>query len=88
MHIRIRGKQWELVFEKLADGYFGFCDHPERLGKKIRIRPDQGELEMLDTLLHEMGHAAYWDMKEEAIDEAATDIAKALWRLGYRRQQE
>lgn len=41
--------------------------------------------EELATVLHELGHAAFWDLKEEAIDEASIDIARALWRMGYRK---
>lgn len=85
MHITIRGKRWELVFERIIGKTAGFCDPPLKLGKKITIHDNLSEEETLRVLCHEMMHAAYWDFCEEAIDEASTDIAKALWRLGYRR---
>jgi len=38
----------------------------------------------LEVLIHEMLHACYWDLDEEAIDITARDIARVLFRLGYR----
>ena len=40
--------------------------------------------ERLEVLIHEMLHAAYWDLDESAIEGAAADVARVLWRLGYR----
>ena len=86
MRIYIRKKRWELVFEKLT-GCRGDCDSPESRGKRIRIsRSLKGE-EQLEVLIHEFLHAAYWDMDEEAVESAAADIARALWKLGYRKQE-
>jgi hypothetical protein len=31
-----------------------------------------------------MLHACHWDLDESAIEETATDIARALHRIGYR----
>lgn len=84
MRLNIRGKVWKLVKDPLDETLLGSCCHPQEPGKKIMIRDDLEGLEELDTLIHEMLHAAFWDLKEEAVNEAAEDIAKALWRLGYR----
>jgi len=43
-----------------------------------------GERE-LEVLIHEMLHACHWDLDEEAITETSEDLARVLFRLGYRR---
>jgi len=63
----------------------GKCDHPEAPDKEIIIRLGQRGIDELDTVLHEVGHACFWDLSEEAIGDGMTDIAKFLWREGYRR---
>lgn len=84
MRIRLRGQVWDLVRCKLPDGTDGLCEPPGRPGKRIKIRKDMGAKDELETLIHEMLHACYWDLDEKAVEEAARDIARALWRLGYR----
>jgi hypothetical protein len=38
--------------------------------------------------LHEILHPADYDKTEEWVDELATDMAKILWKLGYRRVKD
>ena len=84
MQITIRGKRWNLQFRKLRDGSLGKCDSPEATNKKIVVNPNQSGVDVLGTLIHEMMHAAHWDLDEEAIDTTSVDIARVLWKLGYR----
>ena len=52
--------------------------------KLIRISPKlKGKLK-LEAIIHEALHGCVYDLKEEAVFETAKDIAKLLWRLGYR----
>lgn len=87
MRVRIRGKVWDLSFssEGLGDDDDGFCDSPSRRGKRILIRPGLRPERELDVTVHEITHAALWDLDEEAVEEFATDLARALYRLGYRK---
>lgn len=39
----------------------------------------------LETAIHEALHACSWMSKEEKVDRTAKDIARFLWRLGYRK---
>jgi len=90
VRIKILGKIWKFRrVPPIRDGKdWGACDPPFKLGKSIRIaRSAKGEIE-LDTLLHEMLHAADWTKDEEWVAEAARDIARVLCRLGYRRNEE
>ncbi len=54
--------------------------------KAIKIDKDLKDLEMLDTICHECGlHANFPFLKEEVVEQAASDLARLLWRLGYRK---
>lgn len=91
MHITILGKRWRFRWGRHRDihprrKFRGVCDPPDKKHKEIVVATDQSELSKLDTLIHEMLHAADWHKDEEWIETVGTDIARALWRLGYRRQ--
>lgn len=63
----------------------GKCDPPDRRGKMILIDSRiTGERE-LDTLIHEMLHAADWSKDEAWVSGLASDMARVLSRLGYAR---
>ena len=38
----------------------------------------------LETAIHEALHACNWHTREELVEVSAKDIARFLWRLGYR----
>ena len=61
------------------------CDHAKGI---IQIPIDGDTLPELDWCTHESLHACCPWMAEDAVDEAATCIAKLLWRLGWRKEQE
>lgn len=92
--VTILGKQYELTFEerlpRLPDGRkaAGWCDHPETVGKKIRIRQGMTEEQTLDTLIHEMLHAAAWQIKEELVEEFSSNAAEILCRLGWTKRED
>ena len=86
MRAVIRKQTWSIVSE-VQDGEFGFCDREGERGKPmvIGIKDGLSELDELDTTIHEALHAAYPDLSEEAIDEAATDLARLLLARGFGR---
>lgn len=86
MKIRIRGRQWNLIRAHTGPKSDGHCDHPDEPGRKIVVHSGLKDLKELEILTHEMLHAAFWDIDEDVIDGVGTDIAKVLWRLGYRKQ--
>lgn len=88
MHITILGKRWELKFldgRKMPDA-LGACEPPDSPRKEIRVRKNLAGVQALDVLIHETLHAADWTKDEEWVEQVATDIAKMLWKLGYRRK--
>lgn len=38
----------------------------------------------MDTIIHEALHCIRPELDEQAVADTATDIARLLWRLGYR----
>jgi len=88
MKVRIRGHSWALVFvDRLPSGAAGEMDPVGVPRKEVRVAVQQSSLDVLDTLLHELLHAAYPDLSEDAVSEGATDIARVLQRLGVRVEQ-
>lgn len=85
IHITIRGRRYRLIYARLPHDADGICDAPDTEGKRIRIRRSLRGRRELDTLIHEMLHAAMWDLDESAVHDTAHDIAAVLWRLGYRK---
>jgi hypothetical protein len=59
------------------------CDYERRV---LRIPIDGDTLDELDQIIHEAIHAACHWMHEDAVGEAATDTARLLWRLGWRKE--
>jgi hypothetical protein len=87
----IRGKRYKIEFVNSRDlpkDSIGICDNPANKGKKIRVYKHLPAKKLLDTLIHELLHSAFFDLDEEAILETATDITNLLWRLGYRKTEE
>jgi len=86
--LKMRGRVWEFVRERIEGGARGMIDAPNKPGKRIRIAPHLKDREELYIIIHELLHAGSWDMDEEAVDAISDDMATALWRIGYRKQDE
>lgn len=92
MRFKLLGKTWTLKYHHFARPRnsrpcVGDCTDPQKSHRTIRIDPRQGELAMLDTILHEFLHAADWHKDEKWVEHVASDAARLLWRLGYRRTE-
>lgn len=90
--VTIRKMPWLLRFTKLRGNANGWCfmkdeARPDSIGYKILIdtRLKWGSLAELETICHEVLHASFPDAAEEHISEAAKDLARILWSLGFRR---
>jgi hypothetical protein len=64
----------------------GICEAPTTPKKCIVAPLDGDSIADLDTLIHEAMHACLWDLSEDAVDSSATDIARFLWRCGWRKE--
>lgn len=67
----------------------GGCDGPPDVsGKELALDRRLKGIELLTTAIHEGLHATNWDLDESVVETTATDIAKFLWRLGFRQFDE
>lgn len=88
--VTVNGKRWRLVFEPLTKGDLGRCQSPTTPGKKIIISPSvkHDDQLYLETVLHEILHAAVWNLDEEFVEEYARAAARTVIKLGFRRTEE
>ena len=85
MEIKLRNNTWKVVKTDLGPSVRGEIDPPTYVNKSLkistRLRKSQ---EILEVFIHECLHGCFWDIDEEAIETAAFDISKALYKLGAR----
>ena len=84
MIVQVGDKRWKFRFAKIK-GDDGRCEHPWQADKTITIKSGQNERDELETILHELLHAADWSKAEWWIEEVGHDIARILYRLGWRK---
>ena len=96
MKHRLFHKIWTIVFvapsllrgkkkcKRGEEATHGDCDDPASKNKKIRIANNLGPMEQMDAVIHECLHASDWFKDEAWIDVVATDIARLLWKMGWR----
>lgn len=83
-----RGKRYKICRVRSIPKHDGDVDHPSTKDKKLRLVTGLSPQRTLEVEIHEALHPCFWDIAEEAIGEAAADISKFLWRLGYRKVQQ
>lgn len=76
------GRKVHLTVDRHVQGYVIFIEGKE---KEMYVDPHLKGLAHLDTAIHEAIHACFPLETEKVVDRSATDIARFLWRLGYRR---
>lgn len=74
----IRGQRWKIRWVPNLGQNLGICDYEQRV---IRIARGQKCKEELDTVVHELLHAALHDVCEEAVQQTANAIVESLVRL-------
>lgn len=102
MQVTILGLRWRVSFEPLgrvrADGHYvdGITDNAKTKGRTIYIDSRLSGERELETILHEYEHACDqcaspavpFVHSEEYVTQKAKDLARYLWRLGYRRNAD
>jgi len=74
------GIKYHVILEDLD----GNCDTDNKFW--IVIERDLTKKIGLETAIHESLHACRWTAREKTVEVTAKDIARFLWRLGYRLQ--
>lgn len=82
--VYVNGQRWKIRRARLR-GKCGDCDYATRV---IRIDPRVTGTDLLDTLIHELCHARWPDLHEDAVTEFATMAAGVLDRENFRQQEE
>jgi len=88
MRVRILGRYWRIEWCdrcEIGDD-LGACEKPEYSDRTIYFANKQPPRTLLETAIHEALHAAKWDLPHKWVETTAADIARLLWRLGYRRR--
>ena len=67
----------------ILDNLDGNCDTDDYLW--LIVERDLSKRVGLETVIHEALHACNWPAKEGEVTVTAHDIARFLWRLGYRK---
>ena len=84
--VMIGGHLWSLAYKPLKRrNLCGLCDYEK---KTISICTSMQGLDELDTLCHELLHAAQGFASEDHVAEVATTLATILWQLGYRKEAD
>ena len=74
----IRGQRWKIRWVPNLGENLGVCDYQDKV---IRIARGQKIKDELDTVVHELLHAALPDTCEEAVKQTANVLVDALLRL-------
>jgi hypothetical protein len=82
--VYIAGQRWKLRRAKLNRKY-GDCDYATRT---IRIDERISGIELLDTLIHELVHARWPDLHEQAVIEFSNIAAEVLDAERFRRPED
>lgn len=82
LRCRIGGKSWKIKFlpsKILRDD--GACSKRRQV---IKVHQSLSGKKLLETVIHEVLHAEHWQIDEEYVNVTAADLARILWRVGFR----
>ena len=83
--VYIGGERWKVTRASRLRKNYGECHYA---AKTIRICSTLRGLDLLDTLIHEVIHARWPDLSEEAVEEVATTLAGILDAEGFRHGED
>jgi hypothetical protein len=86
MRVKVLGKYWDLSFPPNLGSNDGLCQGPANKAKKMYVQGGLRGEEFLDTIIHEMIHAAGWHLDEPFVTQFAADLAKVLTHPEIRRR--
>jgi Zn-dependent peptidase ImmA (M78 family) len=76
--------EYEVLFKKPNSKYYGdvcdgYCHDPKEKDPKIYISPYLTKQSELNTIIHEMAHAFFWDKPEKDIFAYANAVSRMLF---------
>lgn len=84
---RLGGRRYRIHLDHRLDGSTdvpGAPENPFHLYVDTRL---QGQA-LLETIIHEATHAVHPKLSEQWTTRIGRDVARLLWRLGYRRMEQ
>tara|TARA_R100000808_G_C2093309_1_gene112913 strand:- start:111 stop:455 length:345 start_codon:yes stop_codon:yes gene_type:complete len=81
--------RYELFLKKPPKCYkaVGLCYDPIEENPKILVDPKLPEKELLNTIVHEVAHAFFWEASEENVTKFANTVARFLYKEGWRKEK-
>lgn len=83
--VYIGGQRWKVQWDQRLKDCYGICDYETRT---IRLRAGMDLADLVDTILHEMIHARWPDLNEEAVSDFAETMSGFLDACGLLRPEE
>lgn len=85
MRVKILKKMWTLKWVPNLGQCWGDCSDRDAPGRTVRFKQGLKGQDELEVLLHEFLHCGGFHLSEEFVDEWANDVARILYKLGYRK---
>jgi|TARA_Y100000593_G_scaffold94271_1_gene192576 Zn-dependent peptidase ImmA (M78 family) len=86
------GVEYEIIFRKpdkrTNAGVHGLCYHPDDKKPRIYINPYLTNQSELNTIIHEIAHAFFWNKTEKEIAKFANTCSRFLYNKGKWRKEE
>ena len=87
-----KGVEYKVLFKKPNKRWFddadGYCQDPNSKNPKIVINPYLTDQSELNTIIHEIGHAFFWDKSEKEIAQFANTCSRILYERGFAHNKE
>lgn len=83
--VYIGEQRWKICRQTRLRAAYGDCNYTTRT---IRVCSSLRGLDLLDTLIHEVIHARWPDLAEEAVEEVATTLAGIIDAEGFRHGED
>ena len=78
-----KGIEYEVFFKKPNAKWYGnvdgYCHDPKEKDPKIYVNPYLTKQSELNTIIHEMAHAFFWDKPEKDIFAYANAVSRMLY---------
>lgn len=83
--VYIGGERWKVQWDCRLRECYGVCDYDTRT---IKLRAGMDVADLVDTILHEMIHARWPDLSEEAVCDLSETMSGFLDACGLLRPEE
>ena len=82
--------RYEVILKKPPKTYnaVGLCFDPSEDDPKILVNPNQTERQLMNTMIHELAHAFFWDSSEENVTKFGNTVTRYLYSQGWRKAEK